>query len=58
MVELEEIGTTLDAPGDIHVYPIGGHTPQHELTAKCWCEPEVDHVAEDGTKVWVHRGVQ
>lgn len=62
MVELEEsdsrIGMVLHSGGDIHVYPINTKTEPHVLSDRCWCEPEIDHVADDGTKVWVHRGVQ
>lgn len=31
---------------------------EHVASEDCWCEPELDSVAEDGTKVWVHRELQ
>ena len=28
---------------------------EHVPSPECWCEPILDYVAEDGSRVWVHR---
>jgi hypothetical protein len=45
----------METSGDVHVYPV---EQGHVCSEKCWCEPELDRVAEDGTKVWIHRELQ
>ena len=50
-----------DPPNDVevHVVPLFASQPRHELTAKCWCDPERERFVEDGSDpLYVHRWVQ
>jgi hypothetical protein len=39
----------------VHVIP----SHEHELSKKCWCEPDVeDYTPEGGTHLYLHREVQ
>lgn len=41
--------------GDVHVMPMDR---EHSCSPGCWCEPEVDYVASNGNKVWLHKELQ
>ena len=41
---------------DVHVMP--NHGPEHECSSACWCEPEVEFVADNGNTVWLHKELQ
>lgn len=41
-----------DSDGDVHVMPNDG---RHSCSPGCWCDPEVDYVADNGNKVWLHK---
>lgn len=45
---------------DVHVHPVGNGQPEHTMSAKCWCEPELleDYTAEGGSKVYLHKEIQ
>ena len=38
---------------DVHVMPTYGK--EHSCSAGCWCDPQVDFVADNGNKVWLHK---
>jgi len=45
----------MDDSEDVHVMPL---EREHECSPDCWCEPEVDYVADNGCQVWLHKELQ
>ena len=42
----------------VHVYPDYGDERAHVDREACWCEPTVEFVAGNGSKLWLHRREQ
>jgi hypothetical protein len=35
-----------------------GQQLEHEANPSCWCDPELQSITEDGTKIWLHKRAQ
>lgn len=53
------MGQTMTENTDPEIDAIMKSYPEHELSADCWCEPELVYVdPETGDRVYAHRMVQ
>jgi hypothetical protein len=42
----------------LHVLPSFQGEREHDADRECWCDPEINFVAENGARVWLHHREQ